>query len=140
MTKPLLSAREIRDVDRRTIKGGLVPGFELMERAGRGVFEIIRRRFAGRLAGRQVVLLCGKGNNGGDGFIVARHLIEEGAGVTLFLLAPPDQLSGDARLAFEKLLPLQPAIFPLGERGDALSIEFEDEAGTPEPHSVEVQS
>jgi ADP-dependent NAD(P)H-hydrate dehydratase / NAD(P)H-hydrate epimerase len=113
--KPLLSTRQMRDVDRRTIDGGLVPGFELMERAGRGVFEIIRRRFAGRLAGRQVVLLCGKGNNGGDGFIVARHLIEEGAGATLFLLAPPDQLAGDARLAFEKLLPLQPAIFPLGD-------------------------
>ncbi len=111
----LLTAAEMREVDRRTIDGGLVPGPELMERAGRGVFEIIRRRFAGNLAGRRVILLCGKGNNGGDGFVIARHLMQEGAGVTIFLLAPPDQLSADARLAFELLLPLQPAIFPLGD-------------------------
>ncbi len=111
----LLTAGQMREVDRRTIEGGLVPGPELMERAGRGVFEIIRSRFAGRLSGRRVVLLCGKGNNGGDGFVIARRLMEEGAGVTIFLLAPPDQLSADARIAFEKLLPLQPAIFPLGD-------------------------
>ncbi len=111
----LLTAAEMREVDRRTIDGGLVPGPELMERAGRGVFEIISRRFAGKLAGRRVILLCGKGNNGGDGFVIARHLMQEGASVTIFLLAPPDQLSADARLAFEKLLPLQPAIFPLGD-------------------------
>lgn len=117
----LLTAAEMREVDRRTIDGGLVPGPELMERAGRGVFDIIRRRFAGHLVGRRVLLLCGKGNNGGDGFVIARHLMQEGAGVTIFLLAPPDQLSADARLAFEKLLPLQPAIFPLGD-DDARSL------------------
>ncbi len=111
----LLSAAEMREVDRRTLSGGQVSGPELMERAGRGVFEIIRLRFAGRLSGRRIVLLCGKGNNGGDGFVIARRLMEEGAGVTVFLLAPPDQLSADARIAFEKLLPLQPVIFPLGD-------------------------
>jgi len=109
----LLSVAQIREADRLTIEGGLVPGPELMERAGRGAFEIIRRRFGGRLEGRRVVLLCGKGNNGGDGFVIARHLVEEGASATLFLLAPPDQLGGDARQAFEGLLPLRPSIFPL---------------------------
>jgi len=111
----LLSVAQMREVDRRSIEGGFVPGPELMERAGRGIFEIIRRRFGGRLAGRKVVLLCGKGNNGGDGFVIARRLCEEGAAVTVFLLSPPDSLSADARLAFEKLLPLKPAIFPLAD-------------------------
>ncbi|MDP7022334.1 MAG: NAD(P)H-hydrate dehydratase [Candidatus Krumholzibacteria bacterium] len=111
----LLTASEMRELDRKTIEGGHVSGTELMERAGRGVYDIIRQRFSSRLERRRIVLLCGKGNNAGDGFVIARHLMEAGALVTLFLLAPPAELQGDARDAFEKLLPLQPEIFPLSD-------------------------
>ncbi|MBN2170478.1 MAG: NAD(P)H-hydrate dehydratase, partial [Candidatus Krumholzibacteriota bacterium] len=106
----LVTGEQMRAIDRATIDGGHVPGATLMERAGRGMFEVIRRRFGGRLEGRRIVVVCGKGNNGGDGFVIARHLIEHGAGVLVFVLAGDLNLAEDAKRALHKLIPHHPEL------------------------------
>ena len=68
----VLTAAEMREVDRRTMEAG-IPGIVLMENAGHRVVEFLAERFA-PLAEQRIVVLCGKGNNGGDGLVVARQL------------------------------------------------------------------
>jgi NAD(P)H-hydrate epimerase len=92
---PLLTAEAMRAADRYTIEEYGLPGFTLMESAGRGCAEAIRSAY-GPLDGAAVVVLCGKGNNGGDGLVVARRLIEAGARVHVVLASEPDALSGDS--------------------------------------------
>ncbi|HEY8369817.1 MAG TPA: NAD(P)H-hydrate epimerase, partial [Thermodesulfobacteriota bacterium] len=83
---------------------------ELMERAGRAAFETIRRRFASEWAGR-VALLCGPGNNGGDGLVVARHLVAAGArSVRPILVGRRDRVGGDAAGALAALEAAAPGL------------------------------
>jgi NAD(P)H-hydrate epimerase len=84
----------MRELDRRTIEDVGVPSLVLMENAGRSTYLILRREFP-ELDG-PVAVLAGRGNNGGDGFVVARYLANDGFPVTVFLLAPRDQVQGDA--------------------------------------------
>src|SRR5262245_30440373 len=84
----------MRRVDRRAIEGG-IPSLDLMEAAGRGIAEAMRRDVAD-LSRRPVRILCGKGNNGGDGLVVARHLALAGLHVEAAVLAPAHALSPDA--------------------------------------------
>ena len=70
-----LSRDEVRELDRRAIEGFGVPGVVLMENAGRGCAELLMRLNPER---QPVVILCGPGNNGGDGFVIARHLDNRG--------------------------------------------------------------
>lgn len=86
---------EIRALDRIAIERIGVPGLVLMENAGRSVAEFVWRLLANPGAQR-VVVLCGPGNNGGDGFVAARHLRNAGVPVTLVLAIAPDRYRGDA--------------------------------------------
>jgi len=88
----ILTRDQVRELDRRAIKEFGVPGVVLMENAGRGMAELLRSL---NINGR-VVLCCGKGNNGGDGFVIARHLDNAGVRVRVLLFVDPAQLSGDA--------------------------------------------
>ncbi len=97
----LLTADEMQALDSATILGG-VPGETLMERAGRGVAEAIERHFGSPVALR-VLVLCGPGNNGGDGFVAARHLVARGARVAVGVVAPREKVSGDAAAHLAKL-------------------------------------
>ncbi|HKF61216.1 MAG TPA: NAD(P)H-hydrate dehydratase [Dongiaceae bacterium] len=90
----LLSAAEMRAADAGAIAAG-IPGIDLMERAGEAVAEAALRRWPGRSA----LVLCGPGNNGGDGFVAARHLSRAGVLVRLALLGDRQKLAGDAALA-----------------------------------------
>jgi NAD(P)H-hydrate epimerase len=90
--QPALSRDAVRDVDRVAIEDFGVPGIVLMENAGRNAAELL---WAQGLNG-PVVVCCGKGNNGGDGFVVARHLENRGADVRVLLFADPESLHGDA--------------------------------------------
>jgi hydroxyethylthiazole kinase-like uncharacterized protein yjeF len=97
-TTPLLDAEQQRAADGWAIESG-EPGIRLMERAGAGLVDaLVKRMPHGRVA-----VVCGKGNNGGDGLVVARRLRELGRDVDVLMLAPGDELQGDARANFERL-------------------------------------
>ena len=85
MTDMLLTREEVRDLDRRAIEEYGVPGTVLMENAGRGTAELLLSLGIRGL----VVICCGKGNNGGDGFVIARHLDNHGIAVRVLLFARP---------------------------------------------------
>lgn len=102
----VVSAEEMQWCDRTAIRTYRIPGLVLMENAGRGSTDCLEKRF-GPLVGKSVLILCGKGNNGGDGFVVARHLLAKGATVIVLLLASPRDLKGDAKINFRILQSLQ---------------------------------
>jgi NAD(P)H-hydrate epimerase len=91
---PALTAEAMRAADRHTIEEYGVPSFTLMESAGRGCADRIRAAY-GPLDDTAVVVLCGKGNNGGDGLVVARRLVAAGARVHVVLTSSPDELRDD---------------------------------------------
>ncbi len=97
----LLTAAEMRELDRRAIAEVGIPSLVLMENAGRSIYQVLRREFPD-LSG-EVVVLAGRGNNGGDGFVVARCLANAGTPVAVFLLGRRDQVGGDARVNLEIL-------------------------------------
>ena len=97
----ILTAAEMREVDRLSTERYGVPSLTLMENAGKSVAQVIQSRVPG-FAGRHIIVLCGKGNNGGDGFVAARHLLKMGARPRVFLLAEPRELKGDAAANFRR--------------------------------------
>lgn len=105
----LLSVAEMGQADALTIEGG-TPGIDLMEHAGVAVAEAVMRRWPEH----PVAVLCGPGNNGGDGFVAARRLREAGRAVRLAAMAPVTSLKGDARLAADRwegaVEPLDPSV------------------------------
>jgi NAD(P)H-hydrate epimerase len=98
----VLDAAAMRRLDQLTMQSGTISGVELMERAGAGVARAMERRY-GPLLGLRVLVLCGGGNNGGDGFVAARHLRARGARPDVVLLAKREQVKGDARAHLERL-------------------------------------
>jgi NAD(P)H-hydrate epimerase len=101
---PLLDAETMRGVDSWAIEDRGVASLDLMERAGAGVARALERAWPDG----PVTVVCGKGNNGGDGLVVARLLRESGREVRVVCVAPPQELSGDARANLERLPGLGP--------------------------------
>lgn len=93
-----LSRDEVRELDRRAIEGFGVPGVVLMENAGRSAAELLMRLNPEKLP---VVILCGPGNNGGDGFVIARHLDNHGWPADVWLALDPPKPGGDADIAYQ---------------------------------------
>jgi len=114
---PALTADAMREADRYTIDEYGLPSLTLMEVAGRSCAECIQDAY-GPLDGDVVMILCGKGNNGGDGLVVARHLATDGARVHVLLTSPPDVLSEDAAHNLSLLRQLQDD----GTAGERLTI------------------
>lgn len=96
----IVSVEEMRTIDRVTSERFGVPSFTLMEDAGAAVADYVLSHHAGA---KRVVIFCGKGNNGGDGFVAARRLHQQGKKVQVILLADPNELRGDAAIMFGKL-------------------------------------
>src|SRR5690349_22304799 len=96
----IVTAAEMREVDRVTSERFGVPSLSLMENAGTAVAEFAVSQFP---AAKRITVLCGKGNNGGDGFVVARKLHESGREVSLVLLAEPAEVRGDAAQMLKRL-------------------------------------
>ncbi|MGC8549840.1 MAG: NAD(P)H-hydrate dehydratase [Acidobacteriaceae bacterium] len=94
----ILTAAEMRETDRVTVEDYGVESFALMRAAGAAVARFVLREYAGL---DRIVVLCGRGNNGGDGFVAAHYLRHAGRRVTVFLLGRPEDLHGDARQAYE---------------------------------------
>src|SRR3954471_21549414 len=92
----VLTAAQMREVDRQTIERG-IPGLVLMENAGHRVVEFLERRYT-PLSRQRIVVFCGKGNNGGDGFVIARQLLTRfrPERLDVVIAASADELSGDA--------------------------------------------
>jgi len=111
----LVTAEEMREIDRTAIKTYNIPGLLLMENAGRAVCEAVGD-LLGTLKGKAVFVLAGKGNNGGDGFVAARHLLNRGAHVRVMLATEPDEVTGDARVNLDIWLRLGQKIYFLGDR------------------------
>jgi ADP-dependent NAD(P)H-hydrate dehydratase / NAD(P)H-hydrate epimerase len=93
----IASAREMRGCDEEAITGYGIPGIVLMENAARGTADAMQN-YIPDLHLKQTLIVCGKGNNGGDGFALARHLVERGCTVTVAALSHLKQLTGDARI------------------------------------------
>ncbi len=94
-TVPLLTAEAMGEADRYTMETYGLPGFTLMESAGREAAAVIRDRYGPDLEGTSAVVLCGKGNNGGDGLVVARQLFTMGARVHVVLTSEAEALRDD---------------------------------------------
>ena len=98
---PLVTADQMRSLDHRTITEASVPSLILMERAGAGVAHHLENQYA-PLAGKSITIVCGKGNNGGDGFVAGRLLRRKKARVQILLLASPADLSRDAKTMYQR--------------------------------------
>jgi len=96
----VLTAEQMREADRLTTEIYKIPGLILMENAGISMVRAIEEEF-GPAAGKRIIVLCGKGNNGGDGAVVARQLWMRGAKVDVLILAKIDETKGDARSNYE---------------------------------------
>jgi len=102
----LVTAEQMRRVDKEAIEGRGIPGPDLMENAGCGIAERILSDILDEPKNSAVAVFCGKGNNGGDGFVVGRYLQQYGVGVTIYFPNPPEKLSDDARLNYERAMEL----------------------------------
>ena len=98
---PIVTGDQMRTLDHRTIMEAHVPSLTLMERAGAGVVSHLEERY-GPLAGKSIVIVCGKGNNGGDGFVVGRLLRRKKARAQILLLVSPTDLSRDAKTMYQR--------------------------------------
>ena len=97
----LVTAAQMRQLDRQAIEVVGLPSLVLMENAGRATYQVLRQEFP-HLQG-PVAVVAGRGNNGGDGFVVARYLANDGFPVTVFLMGARDQVKGDARVNLDIL-------------------------------------
>ncbi len=92
----LVKAEQMKAIDAEAIENRGIPGIELMENAGRGIADFISEINDHEVEGLKFFIFCGKGNNGGDGFVVGRYLMEWGATVDIFLFGKVGDLKGDA--------------------------------------------
>lgn len=115
MNFPVLSRQQVRAVDERAIRDCGMNGLVLMENAGRGCTDqLCRLGINGR-----VVICCGRGNNAGDGFVIARHLEIRGFAAAVLLWTPPDELAGDAAENFRLLSLTEVRVEVMGTQYDA---------------------
>ena len=110
--KPILSREEVRELDRRASADAGIASLELMERAGRGATALLLEHFP---AARAVAIVCGAGNNGGDGFVVARLLGERGFKPRVLFVGEPNRLRGDALENHRALIQAGQSVTAIGE-------------------------
>lgn len=120
----VVTAEEMASLDRLASSEYGVPSLLLMENAGLRVVEVIRQHFGGRLAGRRVIIFAGRGNNGGDGLVVGRHLLNQGAEVKVFLLARPEEVRGDAAINLGIYQKMGGKLYPLHEEKDLQRVDI----------------
>src|SRR6266581_4549344 len=107
----IVNAAEMREIDRATSERFGVHSLTLMENAGASVADFVLSHYS---SARRIVVFCGKGNNGGDGFVAARRLHQKGKTIQVILLADPVDLRGDAAVMYGKL-PVAAIIVPSTE-------------------------
>ncbi len=118
-----VSAKKMKDIDRAAIEEFKVPSIVLMENAGRAAADTAYSMLIDRKS--KVICVCGKGNNGGDGFVCTRHLVNKGVNVLVFLTCNRDQLKGDAKINFSILEKMNISIYELTKEGNFTNLENE---------------
>jgi hydroxyethylthiazole kinase-like uncharacterized protein yjeF len=108
----VLTAEEMREVDRLTTEKYGIPSLLLMENAAHAAARIISEKLGGSVEGKSVLILCGKGNNGGDGAALARVFWTQGASVDVYLFGKVEDTKGDARINFEIIKKISDREFP----------------------------
>ncbi len=101
----VMTRAEVRSVDRWAIEELGLPGVALMENAGRSCAELVMAKLPSKQASR-VCIFCGTGNNGGDGYVIARHLLNAGHSVRVVLCGDREKVRGDARINLDVLTAL----------------------------------
>ncbi len=94
-----ITPQQMKEIDRRAIEEFGIPSLILMENAGKGAAKVALDMVLDK-DNKKVICACGKGNNGGDGFVCARHLINNGVDTEIFLIGEPSELKGDAKINF----------------------------------------
>jgi hydroxyethylthiazole kinase-like uncharacterized protein yjeF len=112
MMERLVTAAEMREIDRFAIEKIGIPGLLLMEHAGMAVADRAAEMLSEK-AGESVTVVCGKGNNGGDGFVAARLLAEQDLQIQILLIGDPDSLQGDARVNYHALCGMGLPVIPV---------------------------
>ncbi len=102
----LVTSEQMRKIDKTTIEEIGIPGLELMEKAGLGSSLVAKKILNGEVEDKKVIIFCGKGNNGGDGFVVGRYLSSWGAEVEFYLLGKKEEVKGDALVNLKKAIDL----------------------------------
>ncbi len=119
--KKIVTPQEMQEIDRKTIQAYGIPGETLMENAGRSVFEFLIRTVPD-LPRKKTVIFCGKGNNGGDGFVIARMMIQSGIKPMIYMLGQIPDLKHDALLNFNKLITTGVPVQFLNQTSQDLSV------------------
>jgi len=117
----IVNADQMRELDRATIETIGIPGIVLMENAGRGTAEYILQTFPDS-ARHKIIVLCGRGNNGGDGFVIARCLHAAGAHVCAVLASDCDKVEGDARINLDAFAAIGGKIIEISHEKDLKKI------------------
>lgn len=117
---PVLSREQMRELDRHAIEACRVPSVVLMENAGRNAAGVVLRALEGGPS--EVVIVAGTGNNGGDGFVVARRLLCAGHSAEVYLLGDPQALKGDARLNHDAWRGLGGRVTPVGDDAGVMAL------------------
>ena len=111
----LVTANEMQQMDRRTIESFGIPGRVLMENAGRGATRFFFKQFSD-LENKRIGVIAGRGNNGGDGFVIARYLAQSGITVKVYLLTGSHRITGDAAANLKLLSPLEIPVIEIPDK------------------------
>lgn len=119
----IITGAQMQELDRRTIGEARIPSTTLMERAGAGVVSCIEQ-WVGTVSGKTITLVCGKGNNGGDGFVAARLLRRRHANVRILAMTPLSELSRDAASMYRQFVKTagKSSVLPYKSRGMAQAL------------------
>ncbi|NQT89818.1 MAG: NAD(P)H-hydrate epimerase [Candidatus Omnitrophica bacterium] len=118
-----VTAKEMKRLDREAIDDYGIPGSFLMEKAGRGLAAAVIRQLE-RSRKKRVVIFCGKGNNGGDGYVCARYLLKCGIDVAIYAVSGTSSVKGDAALNLKTLKRLKAPLFNIKKVQDVKAIEL----------------
>ena len=124
MRMKIVTTQQMQKLDKAAIEGRGIPGLELMENAGRGIAEYLYEISDNDVSSKNVVIVCGKGNNGGDGFVVGRYLSEWGAQVKFYLLGKRNELKGEAAA---NMVRVDQMALPINEISSADELVIEDD-------------
>ena len=119
----VVTAQEMREIDQRAIADFQIPGIVLMENAGFGVSQAVTEKLNG-VQGKTVTIFAGKGNNGGDGLVAARHLFNMGVDVKVLLLDSPDKVMGEAAVNLEIWRKLGQKVYTITQKDDLNAVRL----------------